>query len=79
LNNKNGFLTTESGLAAYLIYLGFPVTIQTQDFPATYSFGTTHELEEAISNWKSSSAPGNIRLFFDSYKSLLRRIKGDRE
>lgn len=74
----NGFSTNDSGLAAYLIYLGFPVEVDTQKFPATYHFASSSELETHVLNWKSGSAPGNIRLFFDSYKNLLRRVKGER-
>jgi hypothetical protein len=77
--NRNGFGTTDTALAAYLIYLGFSVSIDTSAFPVSYRFEETHELSEAVTNWKAGTTSGNPRRFFDSYKDLLRRIKGDRE
>ena len=77
-NHSEKLFTSDTALAAYLIYLGFSADIRDSDFPASFRFAHSPDLDKAVADWETGMATGNVRLFYNSYRMLLKRIKGDK-
>lgn len=66
--------TTDVGLAAYIYSLGKDVEIDRSDpWHCVFTFEDCPEVRE----WQSGQAMVNVLTFLNSYKTLLRRVKGN--
>ncbi len=76
-SSEEPFRTANTALAAYLMSedLGLPKIVYINDTKAYFVFDDTKaNLESYINAYDEITAIGNIRLFFNFYQSLLRRI-----
>ena len=76
-NTNNHIRTTNTALAAYLVSEGFGTPdIDFEGDRASFVFSKEDPtIEQAISNFDTARATSNTVLFFNAYKSLLRRIR----
>ena len=72
------YKTPDTPLAAYLIYLGFPLVDAKLNHNKYYfHFDSDHNgFQEAIFAFKSGNAQGNIPAYSDAYQRLVDIIKG---
>ena len=76
-NPDKYFKTSNTALAAYLIAEGFGTP--DIDYDGTKAFFVfprdNSHIEQSIQDFETTRAEGNIRVFFNAYQSLIRRIK----
>ena len=74
--------TSNTALAAYLISEGFSLSEIDYSDPqrANFIFPNNNEsLSQCARNFQMAQAKGNIVLFFNSYRTLLRKIRNESE
>ena len=74
----NEYRTHDTPLAAFLLTEGFKLSrIDYNEKQAIFTFlrDGTEDLDNAIMQYQAGTAKGNIVLFYNSYRSLVRRIK----
>ena len=65
--------TTDIGLAAYIYSLGIDVDVDRSDpLHCLFSFEDCPEVKE----WQSGQAMVNGLVFLNSYKTIIRKVKG---
>ena len=74
IENKNGcFSTTNTSLAAYLSINGFQIKkVDIKDYPASFHFENTTELQTYVTKYETWVCDGNIRQYHDEYRRCLR-------
>lgn len=75
-HNDTEYRTSETPLAAYLMSEGFILLDVEHNDRSVFIFkNDTPKLQETVRLYQSGQAKGNIAVFFNAYKRLLRRIK----
>ncbi len=70
------FTTSNTALAAYLVSEGFPIVSTDQtNGKVSFSFEPNSSLAGCIRDFELAQATGNIVMFYNTYRSLLRQIK----
>lgn len=73
--NAKIYRTSSTALAAYLISEGFPMVLLSFDEnKALFTFEDGNPLDEHIRNFELLQAIGNIPVFYNTYRSLLKQI-----
>ena len=73
------YATSDTPLAAYLISKGFELKdIKRKKDKSHFIFPNSDpSIEKAVFEFQSSTAEGNINIFFNAYRYLLRRMRED--
>lgn len=69
---------SNTALAAYLVSEGFSVSRVERNGSSAYFVFENTDLSKAepyIHQWESATALGNLVIFFNAYRNLLRRLK----
>lgn len=77
MGNNNIYRTTFTPLAAWLITEGFKLLDVDFSDPQSVVFlfkNDTQALEQAVMDYKTARAVGNINLFYENYRKLLAKI-----
>ena len=76
-NPEKHFKTSNTALAAYLVSEGFGTPdIEYNGTKAFFIFPRDNtNIDKYIRDFDALQAVGNIKIFFDAYQSLIRRIK----
>ena len=77
----NNYKTSDTPLAAYLVYLGYPI-LETKLIRNRHFFlfdDSNNGIHDAIFAFESGNAQGNIPAYFDTYQRLLRIIKANND
>lgn len=77
-NHLNCFSTSDTTLAAWLIYQGFELLDldRTKVNSVVFLFdGDSDNITQAVKTFNQGNAEGNILAFFRAYKNLLVRVK----
>lgn len=76
-NGNDIYRTTFTPLAAWLITEGFELLEADFSDPRSVVFlfkNDTQALEQAVMDYKTTRAVGNINLFYENYRKLLAKI-----
>lgn len=77
----SNYKTSDTPLAAYLIYIGYPLTNikKTNNKFYFYFDNSTNGLSEAVFAFESGNAQGNIPVYFEAYMRLIRIIRTEND
>jgi len=69
------FITQNTALAAYLITEGFELLeALVEQNPVSFIFEDCNSLRGCVRCWQAGKAEGNLCIFFDNYRTLIKKI-----
>lgn len=75
-SENHHFKTTNSSLAAYLYMLGYPIIdVINESWPTTFVFKKDNRLNEYRKLFQTAKAEGNLVLYYDAYRKIIRMTK----